>query len=126
MSSKIEEVKKDIEDMLIKNRENIIVVKEPLTKYKTITSYKDEIGISPTKTNILLEKMGLIERPNKKEIFLTEKGKQHGLQLFKIFVCNVKGGLLISQEAFVRWKSSVVDEIKKFLEKGEEKNGDTK
>lgn len=110
-----------INNMLKRNGWKVVLPKELLIKYKTITSYKEDLGISPVKANKILEEMGFIERQNKTGILLTEKGEQHGLQLLSFFASQKNNGLLISENAFVYWKNSIVDEIKKFRKEGKNK-----
>ena len=135
---KTPEIKEKIEEMNAWIRENgwkKVLPGDDFWKYEPISKYKDELGISGKKANEYLEKMGYIVRKEisvdkngktKKVIILTEKGKKFGKQMLNLVIIEKDKVYVLKVEKYVVWSPQIVDEIKRFLEKGEEKNGDTK
>lgn len=99
-------------------------------EYEPISTYKFKLGITAPKANNILEEMGFIEREKlangKKKTRITEKGKEFGQEVIEFIPIPKKEKDAIKPVKVIIWSPKIVDEIKKFLEKGEEKNGDTK
>lgn len=128
------EIKKKIEEVnmwIEKNGWKKILPDDEVWQYEPISNYKNELGITGRKANECLEKMGFIIREEKnkekektkKRIILTEKGKEFGKQMIKLIAIPKDERFILKAEQYVIWSPKIVKEIKNYLAKGEEKNG---
>ena len=94
------------------------LISKDYEEYITVTQIGKEITIegitlSGQKVNNILEEMEYIKRDGKR-IVLTEKGKKVGRYAICIKVNSTKP--LITDKAYVKYKKSVVQDIKEYLE----------
>lgn len=127
------EIKEKIEEINVWIEENgwkKIFPGDDFWKYEPISKYKNELGMGAIKSNQILEKMGLIIREDKSKggqaIVVTERGKEFGRQMIEIIVIPKGQVYILKAKKYVVWAPEIVQEIKKYLAEGEEKNGDTK
>lgn len=131
MKEKIEEVNMWIED----NGWKKILPDDDIWQYEPISKYKKQLGIGAVKSNQILEKLGLIIREDKnkdkngnskQQIIITEEGRKFGRQMIRLIIIPKEEIYILKAEKYIVWSSEIVKEIKNYLAKGEENNGDTK
>ena len=119
-----------INTFIKENGWNKILPDSKYWEYEPISTYKLKIGISAPKANNILEEMGFIEREElangKKKTRITEKGKQFGQEVIEFIPIPKKEKDAIKPVKVIIWSPKIVEKIRKFLERGEEKDGDTK
>lgn len=130
-----DEIKKEINEWIKQNGWHKILPDKDFAIYEPISNYKNELGLTGKKANEYLEKMGYIIRKEsysdkngktKNLIILTEKGKRFGRQMINLVIVKKDIAYILKVEKYVIWSPEIVNEIKKFIKKGEENSGYTK